>query len=258
MPTGFEEMEAEVRRRIAASLKRGNISATLAMMWSAGQQRVQIDTGILDHVLALVPHIANRLGNLTPPSVDGLLGLRGVIEVLEPTPTGEMRQTLDAEMLASLDQALATLLAIRRAEGDRLAAVLREQLQHVDVLCNQARKLASTQPEAIFARLKEQIAVLLAESSMLTPERLAQEAALLATKADCREELDRLCAHQQAARALLDSSGAVGRQLDFLCQELNREANTLCAKSSDIELTRVGLDLKAVIEQVREQVQNIE
>lgn len=258
LPVGFEEMEAAVRRRVASSLKRGNISVMLSLTWSAGQQRVQINTQLLEDLLALMPHIGSRLGTVRPPSVDGLLALRGVVEVLEPAPTAEMRQALETEMLARLDQVLTSIMAIRHAEGDRLAMILREQLRRLGALCDQACTLASTQPQAILARLKEQVSVLLGESPALTPDRLVQEAALLAAKADPREELDRLCAHHQAALGLLDSEGAIGRQLDFLCQELNREANTLCAKSPDIELNRIGLDLKSVIEQIREQVQNIE
>jgi uncharacterized protein (TIGR00255 family) len=181
-----------------------------------------------------------------------------VIDVLDPTPTGEARAALEGTLLAGLDRALASLSEVRRAEGARLEAVLRDHLRRLATLCNQARDLASAQPAAIFARLSDQLATLLGQSPALTPERLTQEAALLAAKVDAREELDRLRAHHQAALALLDGGGPVGRQLDFLCQELNREANTLCAKSLDIELTRVGLDLKATVEQVREQVQNIE
>jgi uncharacterized protein (TIGR00255 family) len=258
MPPGFEALEQAVRQRVAASLKRGNISATLSLTWNGGQQGVRINTDVLEQVLALVPQIESRLRESRPPSVNGLLGLRGVIDVLDPTPTGEARTVLEGSLLAGLDGVLASLSEVRRAEGARLEAVLRDHLRRLATLCDGARSLASAQPAAIFARLSDQLAALLGQSPALTPERLAQEAALLAAKADAREELDRLRAHHQAALALLDGGGPVGRQLDFLCQELNREANTLCAKSVDIELTRVGLDLKATVEQVREQVQNIE
>jgi uncharacterized protein (TIGR00255 family) len=258
MPPGFEALEQGVRQRVAARLKRGNISAALSLTWSVGQQGVRINTEVLEQVLALVPQIERRLRDSGPPSIDGLLGLRGVIDVLDPTPTGEARAALEADLLAGLEPVLASLSEVRRAEGERLEAVLRDHLRRLADLCERARRLASAQPAAIFARLSDQLAALLGQSPALTPERLAQEAALLAAKADAREELDRLRAHHQAAQALLDACGPVGRQLDFLCQELNREANTLCAKSADIELTRVGLDLKATVEQVREQVQNIE
>ncbi|MGE5442494.1 MAG: YicC/YloC family endoribonuclease [Bacteroidota bacterium] len=258
MPPGFEALEQGVRQRVAASLKRGNISAALSLTWSVGQQGVRINTDVLEQVLALIPQIESRLRESRPPGIDGLLALRGVIDVLDPTPTGEARAALEASLLAGLDPVLAALSEARRAEGGRLEAVLRDHLRRLADLCDRARRLASAQPAAIFARLSDQLAALLGQSPALTPERLAQEAALLAAKVDAREELDRLRAHHQAALALLDGGGPVGRQLDFLCQELNREANTLCAKSADIELTRVGLDLKATVEQVREQVQNIE
>ena len=254
MPQGFETLEQPVRQRIAAALKRGNISAMLSLAWSGAQQGVRINAD----VLALAPLIQNRLGDCRPPSADGLLSLRGVIDVLDPMPTGEARAALESTLLTGLDGALAALSEVRRAEGARLEAVLREQLQRFALLGERARELAAAQPAAIFGRLSEQVGALLGQSPALTPERLAQEAALLAAKADPREELDRLRAHCEAALALLDGGGPVGRQLDFLCQELNREANTLCAKAGDIELTRVGLDLKATVEQIREQVQNIE
>ncbi len=258
IPPGFETLEQPVRQRTAAALKRGNVSALLSLTWSSAQQGVRINADVLEQVLALVPLIQGRLGDCRPPSADGLLSLRGVIDVLDPMPTGEARAALESTLLSGLDGALAALLEVRRAEGARLEAVLRDQLQRLAVLGRRAGELASAQPEAIFARLNEQVAALLGQSPALTPERLAQEAALLAAKADAREELDRLRAHCEAALALLDGGGPVGRQLDFLCQELNREANTLCAKAGDIELTRVGLDLKATVEQIREQVQNIE
>jgi uncharacterized protein (TIGR00255 family) len=258
MPLGFEALEQPVRQRAASALKRGNLSAALSLTWIGGQQGVRINAEVLEQLLALVPQIEARLTDRRPPSVDGLLALGGVINVLDPMPTGDARAALEAILLAGFDRALATLLEVRRAEGARLEAVLRERLQWLAALVGRARELASVQPAAIFARLSEQLAALVGQSPALTPERLAQEAALLATKADAREEVDRLRAHREAALALLDGGGPVGRQLDFLCQELNREANTLCAKSSDIELTRSGLDLKLAVEQIREQVQNIE
>jgi uncharacterized protein (TIGR00255 family) len=258
MPLGFETLEQPVRQRAAAALKRGNVSAMLSLTWMAGQQRVRINADVLEQVLALVPQIEGRLSDCRPPSADGLLSLRGVIDLLDPMPTGDARAALESTLLAGFDRALSSLIEVRRAEGARLEAVLREQLQRLAMLVEQARELASVQPVAILARLSEQVEALLGQSPALTPERLAQEAVLLATKADAREELDRLRAHREAAMALLDRGGPVGRQLDFLCQELNREANTLCAKSSDIELTRSGLDLKLTVEQIREQVQNIE
>ena len=258
LPAGFEGLDTAVRQKVAAALKRGNVQVNLQLAWSAGQQGVRINAEVLEQVLGLVAQIEARLGTTRPPSADGLLALRGVIDVLDPTPSGEARAVLEAALLDDLGRAVAHLVKVRAAEGERLEAVLRDRLERLGMLCERARAVASTQPEAIFARLNEQVSMLLAEHAALPADRLAQEAALLAAKADPREELDRLRAHHQAAIELLNGQGPVGRQLDFLCQELNREANTLCAKSADIELTRVGLDLKATVEQVREQVQNIE
>jgi uncharacterized protein (TIGR00255 family) len=258
LPQGLEGLEPPARKRVAAAFKRGNVSLSLQLSWSGGAQAVRINADVLDQILALVPTIEERLGECRPSSAEGLLGLRGVIEMLDPTPTGEARAALEQAILDGLDRALAELARVRRAEGERLDEALRAHLARLDALSRQALDLASAQPQAILARLGQQMTALLAEVPVLPADRLAQEAALLAAKADPREELDRIRAHHQAADGLLRGAGPVGRQLDFLCQEFNREANTLCAKSSDIELTRLGLDLKATIEQFREQVQNIE
>jgi uncharacterized protein (TIGR00255 family) len=258
LPPGLEVLEPLVRQRVAAAVKRGNVNMNLQLAWAATQQAVRINEQVLDQLLTLVASIEQRLPGCRPSSAEGLLGLRGVIDVLDPLPTGDARTALEGALLESLDAALAALVAVRRSEGERLAAILSDQLERLAHLSEQARALASTQPAAIFSRLQQQLAILLSDAPALPPDRLAQEAALLAARADPREELDRLRAHQQAAQVLLKERGPVGRQLDFLCQELNREANTLCSKSGDIDLTRLGLDLKATVEQVREQVQNIE
>jgi len=166
---------------------------------------------------------------------------------------------LDGDIQADLDSALESLAAMRGDEGSKLSSVLNQRLDDIDRLCGEAEKLAETQPQAIHEKLKAQVQALLDDMPALSEERLAQETVLLVSKADLREEVDRLImAHLEAARGLMTADGGVGRKLDFLCQEFNREANTLCSKSQDIELTRIGLDLKATIEQFREQVQNIE
>ena len=206
MPQGFETLEQPVRQRTAAALKRGNISAMLSLTWSGAQQGVRINADVLEQVLALVPLIQNRLGDCRPPSVDGLLSLRGVIDVLDPMPTGEARAALESTLLAGLDGALGALSEVRRAEGARLDAVLREQLQRLALLGRRARELASAQPAAIFARLSEQVAALLGQSPALTPERLAQEAALLAAKADAARGAG------SAARALRGGIGVARRR----------------------------------------------
>ncbi len=258
LPFGFESLEAPARDRIAKRFKRGNLSLTLTATRTAGQGRVRVNTEVLDQLLALVPQLHQRLQDFRPPSADGLLGLRGVIEPIDDVLSDEARAAIDQAFLDGLDSALAALERMRREEGGRLGAVLAQHLDRLAELCGRAGSVAAAQPETVFQRLKDQMEELLKAAPGLPEDRLVQEAALLATRADPREEIDRLKAHCSAALDLLAADGPVGRRLDFLCQELNREANTLCAKSADVELTRIGLDLKAAIEQLREQVQNVE
>jgi uncharacterized protein (TIGR00255 family) len=258
LPSGFEGLEPAVRRQMAQAFKRGSLVATLSVAKAAGGTEVRINEPVLEQILRLVEAVQRRLPASPPPRIEGLLALRGVIESGDEMLPGDAREAFSAMLLAALDQALSRLLQERRSEGGRLAQMLSGHLERLAALEAQAADLASGQPAAIEARLREQLAALLESETSIAPDRLAQEVALLATRADTREELDRLRSHCEAGRALLEQGGLVGRQLDFLCQELNREANTLCAKSTDIALTRVGLDLKAVIDQVREQVQNLE
>ncbi|HLI21533.1 MAG TPA: DUF1732 domain-containing protein, partial [Stellaceae bacterium] len=211
--------------------------------------------------LAAVLKLANDLAaevEAAPPRIDGLLALRGVLESGEDE-IDEAARTRQIELLSEgFERALGGLSAMRLGEGMRLEAVLRERLDEIAALVKEAEAAAATQPAAIKARIKELIAILTDAMPALPEERLAHEAVLAAAKADVREELDRLAAHLVAARGLLAEGGPIGRRFDFLCQEFNREANTLCSKSADLELTRIGLALKAAIEQLREQVQNIE
>jgi uncharacterized protein (TIGR00255 family) len=210
----------------------------------------------LDSVLQLIADLT-RDARVAPPQADGVLRVPGVLEAAEAEETEEQRQRRDRGMLDSLDQALAALAATRAAEGARLAPMIAGHLDRIATLSAEARALAAAQPAALKEKLERQIAEI-AGAAGVTPERLAQEVALLVSRGDVREELDRLAAHVAQGRELLAGKEAVGRRLDFLSQELNREANTLCSKSSDLALTRVGLELKASIEQFREQIQNIE
>ncbi len=247
LPPGFDHLEPVLRTSLAQRLKRGAISATLSLTRDAGAGGgLRINRAALDQILALAPRL------------DGLLALRGVLESAGEEETPEARETLAAVFLAGWEAALASLVAMREAEGARLAALLRERLAEMTSLAAAAEASAAAQPDAIRARLRSLVAALLEASPALPEERLAQEAALLVARADIREELDRLAAHLAAAQDLLREGTAIGRRFDFLCQEFNREANTLCSKSADVELTRTGLALKAAIEQLREQVQNIE
>ena len=255
---GFENLEQAVRDRVAARCKRGNIAVTLAVTRSQGDGGYRINQAVLAELLTTLPQIRKQIPDAATPSIDGLLALRGVIEPVEETLDDATRAALEATMLADLDRALEALSAMRDDEGARLTAALRSRLDEIGRLTDKAEKLAALQPAAIRERLKTQVEMLIVDVPAISEERLAQEAAILMSKADMREELDRLKAHGEAAREQMEVNGAVGRKLDFLCQEFNREANTLCSKSQDVELTRIGIELKAAIEQLREQVQNIE
>jgi len=258
LPRGFDALEAAVRDHTAKAFKRGNISLNLDIIWTKPLARMQVNDEVLAQVLAAADQVQAARPDATPPSVDGILALRGVLEQIDDEPDADERADLERVLLAGLDQALEQLADGRDAEGQRLGGVLHDQLADIETLCEQAGELAVMLPDAIRKRLAEQVEALTQDISAVDPERLAQEAAVLMIKADVREELDRLAAHIAAARDLLGEGEPVGRRLDFLCQEFNREANTLCSKSTDTDLTRIGLALKATIEQFREQVQNIE
>lgn len=257
LPPGFDALELPLRTLVGERLKRGSVSANLTVARTGGGSALQVNRAVLDQVLALSRELGKKI-KAAPPSIDGLLALRGVLESGEEIPDAATREKREAMLLAGCRKAIDALGKMRRAEGARLGAVLSERLNEIARLVGFAESCAATQPDAIRARLKSLVEALRDAVPSIPDERLAQEAALLVARGDIREELDRLTAHISAARELLSEGGAVGRRLDFLCQELNREANTLCSKSADVELTRIGLELKAGIEQLREQVQNIE
>ncbi|MEQ9609439.1 MAG: YicC/YloC family endoribonuclease [Kiloniellaceae bacterium] len=257
LPQGYESLDPVVRSAVTAACSRGNLQVNLAMKRGSAPLQLQVNEELLQQVLDLMARLEART-QAAPPRLDGILGLRGVLEAVEEEESPEDQEIRLAALREDLDAALQALLAMRAAEGARLLGMARGHLDEIERLAKAARSCAATQPETLRQRLKEQLAALVEESTGVAEERLAQELAILAGKADVREELDRLAAHVEAARELLDQGGAVGRKLDFLCQEFNREANTLCSKSADVELTRIGLDLKSSIEQLREQIQNIE
>jgi uncharacterized protein (TIGR00255 family) len=258
LPPGFDHLEPALRGSLGQRIKRGAISATLSLAREAGAGGgLRVNRAALDQILALADELTGKI-EAAPPRLDGLLALRGILEPAGEEETPASRDALGAAFLAGWESALGRLVAVREAEGARLEAVLRERLAEMASLAAAAEASAATQPDAIKARLRSLVAALLEASPALPEERLAQEAALLVGRADIREELDRLAAHLAAAQDLLREGAAIGRRFDFLCQEFNREANTLCSKSADVELTRTGLALKAAIEQLREQVQNIE
>lgn len=258
MPPGFDALDIAIRERTAKVLKRGNLFIALTLTWRQDATSFALNEDFLKKLAEIQPLLTKHFPVAAPLSQDGLLTIKGVVETVDAGASPDVLESLNAPLLASYDEALNGLVAMRSAEGARLAATLEAQIYEVNNLKDRASDLAATQPEVLRNRLKTQLADIRDQIPALSEDRLAQEVAILITKADIREELDRLSAHVAAARDLLAAPGAVGRKLDFLCQEFNREANTLCSKSQATELTTLGLELKAVIEQFREQVQNIE
>jgi uncharacterized protein (TIGR00255 family) len=252
---GFDTIEPQLRAALAGRFRRGNFSASL-MVTRTAPAAVRVNRETLAQLVSLMNELAGEI-EAAPPRIDGLLALRGVVEMVEDEPEAVLEERRYA-VLDSWEFALDRLAEARAGEGARLGVVLQSQLSELDGLVEAASECAAAQPAAIRQRLLTALAGLSDLVPGMPDERVAQEMALLIARADIREELDRLRAHIEQAADLLRQEEAVGRRLDFLCQELNREANTLCSKSADIELTRVGLSLKAAIEQFREQVQNIE
>ncbi|MDB5462273.1 MAG: hypothetical protein JWP23_662 [Phenylobacterium sp.] len=254
-PPGFEGLERAAREGAQSRFQRGQLTVGLQAKRSEGAGAVRLNLEQLERYLAAgAPYVAS--GQATPPSLDGLLALRGVIEVADAIEDPEAQAALEAAMAVSIAAALDGLAAGRAEEGRALEGVLGGLVSRIGELTGKASALAAGQPVLIKARFEKRLTELAGEAA--TEERILQEAAAMAIKADVQEELDRLRGHVDAARALLDVEGGVGRKLDFLTQEFMREANTLCSKSASGALTSVGLDLKATIEQFREQVQNVE
>ncbi|SEP72449.1 TIGR00255 family protein [Devosia sp. YR412] len=252
---GFDSLESDIRQLIGKTLTRGSVTLNLTVERQGAGGELYLNRQALDTVLAALDELKGRV-EANPPSLDGILALRGVLEQRD-SALDEDGEALQAAILDGVSQALVDLAIARRQEGSRMATILLDRLLEIEALVARAEAHPARSREGILARLRQQIADLGSDTG-LSEERLAQEALLLATKADIREELDRLTAHIAAARQLIATGGAAGRRLDFLAQEFNREANTLCSKSNAVELTAIGLDLKAAIDQLREQVQNIE
>lgn len=257
LPPGADGLEPQVRAMLARHLQRGNVTANLVIKREAAASPIRINQDALATVLFAAARLQAETG-AAPPTVDGLLALRGVLEIEEQGDDDLASVARAGALLASLESAVAELVAARRAEGDRLALVLTEQLDEIERLTGAVAAAPSRTPDAIRARLGDQVRRLLDTGASFDTERLHQEAVLLATRADVEEELKRLSSHVTAARELVAGGSAIGRKLDFLSQEFNREANTLCSKANATEVTRLGLALKVVIDQMREQVQNIE
>ena len=257
LPPGWDELEAFAKKRGAEMLSRGTIYANLNVKRANASSTVRINEDVLASVVRVAGVLAGKI-DAVAPSIDGLLAIKGVIEVVEPeADEAEDKAARDAAAVA-FDQALTNLVDMRRREGAALGQILLQRMNEIEQLAKKAEAAPGRKADAVRARLAEQIAVLLETSDRFDHDRLNQEALLIAAKADIREELDRIASHVAQAREMIAKGGPVGRRLDFLAQEFNREVNTCCSKSNDIELTNTGLEMKNVVEQFREQVQNLE
>ena len=258
VPPGYERLEPAVRQAIQKRFSRGNFQVTLTVGKAAGVGvQPVVNEEFLKDLAGLSKRLQEQFG-LAPARADGLLALRGVLEVPEQAETEEMRAETDAVLLSTLESGIASLESARIAEGEALRRLLLGHIDSIEALTARAEVDPSREPATIRARIAEQVALLMDASAGLDESRLHMEAAFLATKADIREEIDRLKTHIASGRSLLAAGGAIGRKLDFLAQEFNRESNTLCSKSNAGTVTAIGLELKAVVDQFREQVQNLE
>lgn len=261
LPPGFDGIEAELRTLAQAKLVRGNVNLNLQFLESVNEEgpAYRLNEALLEQLLAMAGKLEAR--GVGAPRLDGLLAVRGVVEPVGGVTEDEAaRAALEAAVKKSFAEALDKLAQSRKDEGAKLAEVLSGQFSEIADLTRRAGEVEAVRPEALRRRLQQQLGELLAQKPPVSEERLAQELALQITRLDIREELDRLKAHVEAARGLLKGNDpkGVGRKLDFLMQEFNREANTLCSKAFDAGLTAIGLDLKLVIDRLREQAQNVE
>ncbi len=257
LPPGWDELEAFAKKRAAEMLSRGTVYASFNVKRANALSTVRVNEDVLASVVRVAGVLAGKI-DAVAPSIDGLLAIKGVIEVVEPEADEAEDKAAKEAASAVFDQALEQLVDMRRREGTALGQILLQRMDEIEKLAKKAEQAPGRSPEAVKARLAEQIAALLETSDRFDQDRLSQEALLIAAKADIREELDRIASHVAQAREMIAKGGPVGRRLDFLAQEFNREVNTCCSKSNDIELTNTGLEMKNVVEQFREQVQNLE
>jgi uncharacterized protein (TIGR00255 family) len=257
LPPGWDDLEAFAKKRAGEVLSRGTVYANLNVKRANAVSTIRINEEVLASIVRVAGVLAGKI-DAVAPSIDGLLGIKGVIEVVEPESDEAEDKAAKAAAAAAFEQALANLVEMRQREGVTLGQILSQRMDEIESLAKKAEAAPGRKPDAIRARLAEQIAALLESSDRFDPDRLNQEAIMIAAKADIREELDRIASHISQAREMIGKGGPVGRRLDFLAQEFNREVNTCCSKSNDLELTNVGLEMKNVVEQFREQVQNLE
>ena len=257
LPPGWDDLEAFTKKRAGEVLSRGTVYANLNVKRTNAVASVRINEDVLASIVKVAGVLAGKI-DAVAPSIDGLLGIKGVIEIVEPESDEAEETAAKRVASAGFEQALVDLVEMRSREGEALGQILMQRMDEIERLAGKAEAVPGRKPDAIRARLAEQIAALLQASDRFDPDRLNQEAILIAAKADIREELDRIASHVSQVRAMIGKGGPVGRRLDFLAQEFNREVNTCCSKSNDLELTNTGLEMKNVVEQFREQVQNLE
>ena len=257
LPPGWDELEAFAKKRAGEVLSRGTVYANLSVKRTGAASTIRINEEVLASIVKVAGVLAGKI-DAVAPSIDGLLAIKGVIEVVEPESSEDEDKAAKAAAGAAFDQALLDLVEMRQREGVTLGQILIQRMDELERLAQRAEAAPGRKPEAIKARLAEQITALLETSDRFDPDRLNQEALLIAAKADIREELDRIASHVSQTREMIGKDGPIGRRLDFLAQEFNREVNTCCSKSNDLELTNTGLAMKNVVEQFREQVQNLE
>ncbi len=258
LPEGLSPLEPDLRRKIGAVLTRGNITVGLRLHRAQTEGTLDVDVARLDVILDALDQIQERAFDkgvtLGQPTAADVLAQRGVLVTRQTDTTDDLL----APIMADFDTALAALTEMRAAEGSKLATILTDQVDQIGQLTAQAQTEAQTRTSNVKSQMEAALARILDSTTAVDPDRIAQELALIAVKSDITEEIDRLQAHVTAAQDLVKKGGPIGRKLDFLSQEFNREANTLCSKAQATTLTQIGLALKAVIDQMREQVQNVE
>jgi uncharacterized protein (TIGR00255 family) len=257
LPPGSDEQQLQIRKLVSKYFSRGNLQINLTIERQDAVALPVVNQPELDTVIAAIASLQERL-DCPAPAAEQILAIKGVMETGAIEESEEQKATLADALMKDFDKLMKELEKARAGEGDIVVKILENQLDKLNKLTLAITNDPSRKPDQIKIRLESQISVLLDNTAGLDFDRLHQEAAILAAKADLREELDRLNAHIGSARQLLSGDGPVGRRLDFLCQEFNRECNTICSKSNASPVTAAGLDMKVVIDQIREQVQNLE
>lgn len=257
IPSGLDAFDQHIRGILKKALSRGSLNVSLQLQRDSGGVEVRVKPEVLDQLVVLAKDVAKK-HDMPAPSIEGLMMIRDVVEISEGDEDEDFLKKRDVAIKKSFDDAVQALLKSRADEGAATVKMLTDLIDEIERLVNQSEEIAGEQPELLKNRFEEKVNALLDDKRGLDAERITQEIVILATKADIKEELDRLKAHIASARKHLADGGIAGRKLDFLTQEFNREANTLCSKAQDIRLTELGLALKTAIDQLREQVQNIE